>query len=123
MIGGQCLLWIGVFHINAAWQEIALDAVGITDANLDVVLLGKSGVGIERISFPENAFNRIVSPLVSTTIDTMNCLNNGAVQLTDKFVSRTTNVCVLRYFLACLVAKFDKDIVRLLSTPANRWSL
>ena len=41
------LLWIGICRINASWKEIALDAIGIADTYLDMVLFRKSCIGIE----------------------------------------------------------------------------
>ena len=43
----QFLLWVGICLVNAPRQEVALDAVGIADTYLDVVLLSKPGIGIK----------------------------------------------------------------------------
>jgi hypothetical protein len=47
-----------------AWEEKALDTVGVTDADLDVVLFAKAGVGIEGLAFPEDGANRVVGRFV-----------------------------------------------------------
>lgn len=79
-------LWIGISHVNAARQEIALDAVGVADAYLDVVLLGKASIGIEWAALPENTTHGVVWVFISVAVNLMSSLNDGAIKFANEFV-------------------------------------
>ena len=62
------LLWIGICRINTSGKEIALDAIGIADAYLDMVLFRKASIRVKRLSFPKYATYRVIGMLVCITV-------------------------------------------------------
>jgi hypothetical protein len=46
--------------VNDTRQKIALNAIWIADTYLDVVLLCETSIGIERLTLPKYATNRIL---------------------------------------------------------------
>ena len=51
----------GMLGRVSQWAKITFDAIGITHANLNVIMLPESGVRIELPAFPKNTTNAIVS--------------------------------------------------------------
>ena len=115
------LLWIGICRINTSWKKIALDAIGIADAYLDMVLFSKASIGIKWMPLPEYTFHGIISPFVGILVDKVDGLNNRAVQLANKFVRRGSYVSILWKCLSCPMTNFNKDVVGILQLLQICW--
>ena len=71
--------------------KVALDAVWVSYADLDVVLLLETRIRIEILTFPENTPHAIIGWLADFLIHKMESLNYGAVQSSQKKIFFFTN--------------------------------
>ncbi len=81
---GGCL-----FQFLRRYPEDALDDVGIADADLNVRLLAKARVRINGSAFDEHAANGIESRLAAAGPDSMEMLENGAVEMAEEQIAAT----------------------------------
>ena len=65
-------------------DEEAFDAVGVADADLDVVFLAEAGIGVKEVAFPEDAFDGVERAAVMFAKNIVHSFDDGAVKLADE---------------------------------------
>lgn len=94
-----------------AGKEIAFNAVGITDTDLDVILLAETGVLIDTITFPKDSTDGIVRKVVVVLITPMNDLNNSTIETTKKKISVLVFKCVFGNRLVIQLRCLTKQLI------------
>jgi len=80
-----------IIVVYFSWHEKTLDTVEISDADLYVVFIAESGIGVQFFAFGEDAADGIEGRLMRLFFQSVQSFNNRTVPITEQEVAYATN--------------------------------